>query len=72
MAQLRPKIVKLAKIIGGVTGITTRLDENTPAPHTPSRNPGPALLQKASSRSPSSCERAPFSTSSAAVRAPTG
>ena len=49
-----------------------RLDENTPAPHTPSRKPGPALLQKASSRSPSSCESAPFSTSSAAVRAPTG
>ena len=30
MAQLRPKIVKLAKIIGGVTGITTRIDENAP------------------------------------------
>jgi len=28
MAQLRPKIVKLAKIIGGVTGITTKIDEN--------------------------------------------
>ena len=49
-----------------------RLDENTPAPHTPSRKPGPALLQKASSRSPSSRDSAPFSTSSAAVRAPTG
>ena len=32
----------------------------------------PALLQKASSRSPSSRDSAPFSTSSAAVRAPTG
>ena len=31
-----------------------RVEENTPAPHMPSRNPGPALLQKASSRSPSS------------------
>ena len=30
MAQLRPKIVKLAKIIGGVTGITTKIDENSP------------------------------------------
>ena len=30
MAQLRPKIVKLAKIIGGVTGITTKIDENAP------------------------------------------
>ena len=30
MAQLRPKIVKLAKIIGGVTGITTKIDENVP------------------------------------------
>ena len=28
--RLRPKIVKLAKIIGGVTGITTRIDENAP------------------------------------------
>ena len=30
MAQLRPKIVKLAKIIGGVTDITTKIDENAP------------------------------------------
>ena len=30
MAQLRPKIVKLAKIIGGITGITTKIDENAP------------------------------------------
>ena len=30
MAQLRPKIVKLAKIIGGVTGIATKIDENAP------------------------------------------
>ena len=30
MAQLRPKTVKQAKIIGGVTGITTRIDENAP------------------------------------------
>ena len=31
MAQLRPKIVKLAKIIGGVTGITTKTRPNTTA-----------------------------------------
>ena len=30
MAELRPKIVKLAKIIGGITGITTKIDENAP------------------------------------------
>ena len=30
MAQLRPKIVKLARIIGSVTGIMTKIDENAP------------------------------------------
>ena len=30
MAQLRPKIVKLAKIIGGVSGMTVKIDENAP------------------------------------------
>ena len=30
MAHLRPKIVKLAKIIGGVSGMTVKIDENTP------------------------------------------
>ena len=28
MAQLRPKIVKLAKIIGGASGVLVRIDEN--------------------------------------------
>ena len=30
MAQLRPKIVKLARIIASVTGIMTKIDENAP------------------------------------------
>ncbi len=30
MAHLRPKIVRLAKIIGGATGILTKIDENAP------------------------------------------
>ena len=30
MAQLRPKIVKLAKIIGGPSGLLVKIDENTP------------------------------------------
>ena len=34
MAALRPKIVKLAKIIGGVSGMTVRIDENTPEYYT--------------------------------------
>jgi len=30
MAELRPKIVKLARVIGGVSGIINRIDENAP------------------------------------------
>ena len=30
MAQLRPKIVKLAKVIGGVSGMVVKIDENAP------------------------------------------
>ena len=30
MAQLRPKIVKLAKVIGGVSGAVVKIDENAP------------------------------------------
>ncbi len=30
MAQLRPKIVKLAKVIGGVSGLVNKIDENAP------------------------------------------
>lgn len=30
MAELRPKILKLARLIAGVTGITTTIDENAP------------------------------------------
>ena len=30
MAQLRPKIVKLAKVIGGASGIIVKIDENAP------------------------------------------
>ena len=30
MAELRPKIVKLAKVIGGVSGIINKIDENAP------------------------------------------
>ena len=30
MAQLRPKIVKLAKIIGGASGLVNKIDENAP------------------------------------------
>ena len=30
MAQLRPKIVKLAKIIGGASGVLVKIDENAP------------------------------------------
>ena len=30
MAHLRPKIVKLAKVIGGVSGAIVKIDENAP------------------------------------------
>ena len=30
MAKLRPKIVKLAKIIGGISGVVNKIDENAP------------------------------------------
>ena len=30
MAELRPKIVKLAKVIGGLTGVVNKIDENAP------------------------------------------
>lgn len=30
MAELRPKIVKLAKMVGGVAGMTNKIDENAP------------------------------------------
>lgn len=30
MAQLRPKIVKLAKIVGGISGVVNKIDENAP------------------------------------------
>ena len=30
MAELRPKIVKLAKIIGGASGLMNKIDENAP------------------------------------------
>ena len=30
MAQLRPKIVKLAKIIGGASGMLVKIEENAP------------------------------------------
>ena len=30
MAQLRPKIVRLAKVIGGASGMVVKIDENAP------------------------------------------
>lgn len=30
MKQLRPKIVKLAKMVGGLTGMVNTIDENEP------------------------------------------
>lgn len=30
MAELRPKIVKLAKMIGGIAGAMNKIDENAP------------------------------------------
>lgn len=30
MAQLRPKIVKLCKVVGGLTGVINKIDENAP------------------------------------------
>ncbi len=30
MAQLRPKIVKLARVVGGLTGMMNKIDENAP------------------------------------------
>lgn len=30
MAALRPKIVKLCKVIGGLTGVMNKIDENAP------------------------------------------
>ena len=30
MAELRPKIVRLAKMIGGIAGMTNKIDENAP------------------------------------------
>ena len=30
MAELRPKIVKLAKVVGGLTGVVNKIDENAP------------------------------------------
>ena len=30
MAQLRPKIVKLCHIVGGLTGVVNKIDENAP------------------------------------------
>ena len=30
MAELRPKIVKLAKVIGGASGVIVKIDENAP------------------------------------------
>ena len=30
MAELRPKIVKLCKIIGGFSGVMNKIDENAP------------------------------------------
>ena len=30
MAQLRPKIVKLCKVVGGLTGMVNKIDENAP------------------------------------------
>ncbi|MBQ6469974.1 MAG: pyridine nucleotide-disulfide oxidoreductase, partial [Lachnospiraceae bacterium] len=30
MAELRPKIVKLAHIVGGLTGVINKIDENAP------------------------------------------
>ena len=30
MAELRPKIVKLCHIVGGLTGLVNKIDENAP------------------------------------------
>ena len=30
MAELRPKIVKLCKVVGGLTGVVNKIDENAP------------------------------------------
>ena len=30
MAQLRPKIVKLCHVIGGISGVVNKIDENAP------------------------------------------
>ena len=30
MAELRPKIVKLCHVIGGMTGVVNKIDENAP------------------------------------------
>ena len=30
MAHLRPKIVKLCHVIGGISGVVNRIDENAP------------------------------------------
>ena len=30
MAELRPKIVKLCKVIGGISGMVNKIDENAP------------------------------------------
>ncbi|MBQ1619706.1 MAG: hypothetical protein II094_01810, partial [Oscillospiraceae bacterium] len=30
MAQLRPKIVKLCKVVGGLSGMVNKIDENAP------------------------------------------
>ena len=30
MAELRPKIVKLCHIVGGLTGVVNKIDENAP------------------------------------------
>ena len=30
MAQLRPKIVRLCHVVGGLTGVVNKIDENAP------------------------------------------
>ena len=30
MAHLRPKIVKLCNVIGGISGVVNKIDENAP------------------------------------------
>ena len=30
MAELRPKIVKLCQVVGGLTGVVNKIDENAP------------------------------------------